>query len=261
MVLFAVPGVGAPDSRPSQAVAAPHPLVVADGREVRLISLGGTRTDALLARVALDIGGAVAAVEKFWGGDWPREIDIIATSSESQFISDTGLDPGGAWADIAAVAVSDSVDLDRHTATGQRIVFAPGAVAMGDEALRLVLTHELFHFAARADTALDAPRWLVEGTADFVARPPGPVPPAVATSGQLPTDGDLDMAGPARAVAYDRAWSFARFVADSYGIDGLRRLYADSCGPRHGDFAHAVEQALHIDLMDLRARWAQWLTR
>ncbi|EUA23932.1 peptidase MA superfamily protein [Mycobacterium xenopi 4042] len=38
-----------------------------------------------------------------------------------------------------------------------------GAAAMSDAALRIVLRHELFHYAARADTALDAPRWLTEG--------------------------------------------------------------------------------------------------
>ena len=53
----------------------------------------------------------------------------------------------------------------------ERIVFAPGAAAMSDAALRIVLRHELFHFATRADTASDAPRWLTEGVADFVARP------------------------------------------------------------------------------------------
>lgn len=34
---------------------------------------------------------------------------------------------------------------------------------MSATALRIVLTHELFHYAARVDTALDAPRWLTEG--------------------------------------------------------------------------------------------------
>jgi len=34
---------------------------------------------------------------------------------------------------------------------------------MSDSALRIVLTHELFHYAARVETALDAPHWLTEG--------------------------------------------------------------------------------------------------
>ena len=97
-----------------------------------------------------------------------------------------------------------------------------------------MLTHELFHYAARADTALDAPRWLTEGVADFVARPPAPVPAdALPVPLTLPSDADLDTPGPQRSLAYDRAWWFARFVADTYGAPKLRELYLATCGVGH----------------------------
>jgi hypothetical protein len=235
--------------------------VVGDGRIVRLISLGGDRTDGLLTRIAGAIGDAVGAVEKFWGTDWDHEIVVIATDTQAQFVAQAGLDPGGHWGDIAAVSVADHVDFAHHRATGQRLVFAPGAAAMSAGSLRIVLTHELFHLAARADTALEAPRWLVEGVADFVARPPTPLPPDAGADTALPNDADLDVAGPQRQRGYDRAWWFARFVADSYGVDALRRLYVEACGPGHGDFEAAVQRALGTDLAGLRARWARWLTR
>lgn len=245
---------------PTAAVPGPHPMVVGDGRTVRLISLGGTRTDGLLTRIEGQIGDAVAAVEKFWGTDWDRDIVVIATDSDTQFAAEARLDPRQPWTDIAAVSVADHVDLEHHRAGGQRIVFAPGASAMRDEALRIVLTHELFHLAARADTAPDASRWLVEGVADFVARPPAALPPDAAANRALPTDADLDTPGAQRSAGYDRAWWFARFVADSFGVDGLRRLYVAACGPGHADLATAVRQALGTDLADIRARWARWLT-
>ena len=103
---------------------------------------------------------AAEAVTAFWGPDWPRDILIVAAGSDAQFGSLAGGGP-----DIAA------------TTTAERIMFAPGAAAMSDAALRIVLRHELFHFAARADTAADAPRWLTEGVADFVGRPPTPPAP------------------------------------------------------------------------------------
>jgi hypothetical protein len=237
------------------------PPVVGDGRPVRMISLGGTRTDELLTRITSDMGGAVDAVERFWGTDWDREIIVIATDTEPQFVAQAGLDPNGRWSDIAAVSVADGVDFARHHADGQRIVVAPGAAAISDAALRIVVTHELFHFAARADTALDAPRWLVEGTADFVARPPTPLPAGAAAETTLPSSAELDEFGPQRAMGYDRAWWFARFVADTYGVESLRRLYVEACGPGHGDFATAARRALDTDLTELRARWAQWLNR
>ncbi|MGI9164037.1 MAG: hypothetical protein ACR2JI_14125 [Mycobacterium sp.] len=220
-----------------------------DGRAVELVSLGGPDTDPLLARVASAIEGAVAAVEQFWGTDWQRTIVVEATDSDTQFAARAHLDPNRQWTDIAAVAVADQVDPVRRTASGQRIVLAPGAAAMSDDALRIVLTHELFHFAARADTALDAPRWLTEGVADFVARSPEPLPKDAAQNTSLPDDAELDDPGPQRSAGYDRAWWFARFVADEFGVDALRRLYLRACGPGHGDF----------DMGTLQARWARWL--
>ena len=235
-------------------------LVVGEGRIVRLTGSGGARTDALLSRVRADMGDSVAAVERFWGTDWTPEIVVVATGSAAQFAAEARLDPRREWGDIAAVSVADEVDFDRRQAIGQRIVLAPGASGMTDSGLRIVLTHELFHLAARTDTALDAPRWLTEGVADFVARPPAPLPPGAALNTALPSDIELDSPGPDRSVGYDRAWWFARFVADSYGADGLRRLYIRACGPGHGNLDTAVRDALGTDLADLQAQWAGWLT-
>ena len=202
---------------------------------------------------------AVRDVERFWGSEWPREIVVVITDSDYRFVAEAGLDPRRKWTDIAAVTVTDSVDPGQRTASGRRIVLAPGAAAMSDESLRIVLTHELFHFAARADTAVDAPRWFVEGVADFVARRPEPVPASAAADTTLPSDAGLDDPGPQRSAGYDRSWWFARFVAEEFGDDGLLRLYRQACGPGHGDFATAVRDALGIDLGALQMRWAQWL--
>src|SRR5439155_24662023 len=98
-------------------------------------------------------------------------------------------------------------------------MFAPGAAAMSDASLRIVVRHELFHFASRARTAADAPRWLTEGVADFVGRPHTPRPPNAAELARIPTDAELSDPGPAGSLAYDRAWWFARYVADVYGTD------------------------------------------
>lgn len=258
--LIATLPAGHPPPAPP-AVSASEPAAHGDGRTIRSVSLGGARTDALLSRVDADLGGAVAAVEQFWGTDWPREILVVATDSDAQFAAQAHLDPHRQWSDIAAVAVADEVDLEKRQASGQRIVLAPGASGMSDSALRIVLAHELFHLAARTDTALDAPRWLTEGVADLVARPPTPIPAGAAANTALPTDAELDEPGPGRSAGYDRAWWFARFVADTYGVDGLRRLYARACGPGRAELPEAVRQALNTDLSELQARWAAWLNR
>lgn len=271
IVAAAVPFDAASDSRarpaqlvtpaPSRADAAARSLVIGD-RTVRLTSLGGPAADRLLSRVAADMGAAIGAVESFWGVDWSREISVVAARTDAEFRAAAGGGPASQWADIAAVTVVDRVDPAHRVAVAQRIVFAPGAANMTDSALRIVLTHELFHYAARTDTAADAPRWLTEGVADFVARPQTPVPPdALPIPLTLPADTDLDAPGPQRSLGYDRAWLFARFVADTYGAPKLRDLYVAGCGVGHVDGPTAVQDALGIDPAGLLVRWHQWLTR
>ena len=255
-------------ARPAQLVVPAHnhvsaaakTLVVRD-RTVRLLGFGGPVADRLLSRVASDMGPAVDAVEAFWGVDWSRDISVVAAASDEEFRLAAGGGPASQWADIAAVTVVDRVDPAHRVAVGQRIVFAPGAAKMSDSALRIVLTHELFHYAARADTALDASRWLTEGVADFVGRPHTPVPPdAVPVPLVLPSDAELDAPGAQRSLAYDRAWWFARFVADTYGAAKLRAFYLAACGVGHAAPLAPIHDVLATDPAGLLVLWHQWLT-
>jgi len=238
------PAAPAPAAAPTTSIAASSTIVVADGRTVELMSLGGPQTRPLLDRVSGEMDDAVRAVTAFWGADWPRNIVVVATGSDEQFRALAGGGP-----DIAAAT------------TGQRIVFAPGASAMSDDALRIVLRHELFHYAARSRTALDAPRWLTEGVADFVGRPaaPRPGPAQAANLAQLPTDADLDTEGATRSLAYDRAWWFTRYIADRYGTDTLRRLYEKACGPGHPGIETAISDTVGADMAEVLADWRRWL--
>ena len=242
--------VGRTETAPAgPAVAAPASLttptsastsqILRDGRTVRLIGLG-ERTEPLLRRISAQLNDAADAVTAFWGPGWPREIVVVAAGTDAQFA-----DVGGGDSHTAA------------TTTGQRIMFAPGATAMSEDSLRIVLRHELFHYAARDETAADAPRWLTEGVADFVARPQTPPPPDAA-SARIPTDAELS--GLDRAQAYDRAWWFSRFVADTYGTAALRALYVRACGHGHPDLAAAVHDTLGSDLAALLTGWRQWFT-
>jgi hypothetical protein len=242
-------------SPPSPPAAAPASLTTStaaattetlrDGRTVRLLNLAGPPEAPLLTRIAAEMNDAADAVTLFWGGDWPRSIVIVATGSDAEFATLAGAGP-----DVAA------------TTTAERITFAPGAAEMSDASLRIVVRHELFHYAARARTAADAPTWLTEGVADFVGRPATPRPPPDAADlAVLPTDPDLGSVGPQRSLAYDRAWWFSRFVADQYGVAALRGLYLRACAPGHPDAAAAVRETLGADLPAVVSRWRQWLTR
>ncbi|WP_018599497.1 hypothetical protein [Mycobacterium sp. 155] len=233
----------------SPTVSVPQPVtsvVLPDGRTAQLLGLGGARTAKLLGRLDTELGTAVAVVTAFWGADWPHDIVIVVAGSDDQF----RVLAGGAE-DIAA------------TTTAQRIMFAPDAANMSPSALRIVLRHELFHYAARARTAADAPRWLTEGVADYIGRPaealPGPA--RAAELAKLPTDAELDSIGADRSLAYDRAWWFSRYVADRYGPGTLRELYLRACGFGHPDVAEAVREVLGSDLAEVLAGWRRWLSR
>lgn len=243
----------------SQVSASTKSIVVGD-RTVRLLGLGGASSERLLSRVASDMGAAINAVEAFWGADWPREISVVAAGTDEEFRAAAGGGPAAQWADIAAATVSDRIDPARRVALGQRIVFAPGAATMSATSLRIVLTHELFHYASRADTVADAPRWLTEGVADFVGRPPTPVPREGLLPMTLPSDADLDVPGAPRSLAYDRAWWFARFVADTFGAPKLHDLYLATCGVRRADMATAAHDVLDTSEAGLLTGWRQWLT-
>jgi len=246
--------VGRPQAdQPHPVVAAPASLTTPtaaattqtldDGRTVHLVGLGGARTAPLLARIGAQMNDASKAVTAFWGPAWPRDVLIVAAGTDAEFGALAGGGP-----DIAA------------TTTAERMMFAPGAADMSDASLRIVLRHELFHFASRARTAGDAPRWLTEGVADFVARPPQPRPANAEQMAQLPTDAELSDPGPAGSRAYDRAWWFTRFVADAYGTETLRALYLRACAPGHPDAATAVHDTLGADLPTVLGRWRHWMS-
>jgi Domain of unknown function (DUF4157) len=256
-------------ARPAQVVTPVHAqvshvarqLTVGD-RRVRLLGPDVPAVDRLMSRIAADIGAAIEEVQAFWGTDWSREVSVVVAGSDEEFHAAAGGGPASGWADIAAVTVADRVDPAQRVSVGQRIVFAPGAAGMSESSLRIVLAHELFHYAARSDTALDAPRWLTEGVADFVARPRTAVPAdALPVPLMLPSDADLDAPGPQRSLAYDRAWWFARFVADTYGTAKLRDLYVATCGVKRADVPTALHDVLGDDAAIVLVRWHQWVTR
>lgn len=249
----ATPGVGSVGSSSADTTR-----VLAGGRILHLSDLGVAGATRLASDINSVMDTAVAAVQQFWGPDWPHDIVVVMTASAEQFSAEAAEGDPAQWSGIAAVTVADQVDAHHRVAVNPRIVLAPGAAAMPVQSLRLVLTHELFHYASRAYTAQDAPVWLAEGVADFVARAPTPIPVDARIQAQdFPVDADLEAPGPQRAQAYDRAWWFARFVAETYGTPALRDLYLAACGDGHPDFPTAAHRVLGVDVL---TAWRTWLS-
>lgn len=218
-------------------------------------------------RIATEFRPAVDAVVAFWGADWPHHVPVEVAATPEEFagaLRGTGV--AASFADVAAVAVATWVDPVRGVADGQRIVFAAGAYDMTDAALRLVLRHELFHFAARATTALDAPLWITEGVADYVARPASPTPSTldisstpstldISSGAAPPADAEFLGPEPARSQAYDAAWSFTTFLADEFGSAALRQFYVRAAGADHLDARAAAREVFGRELSELVTQW------
>ena len=173
---------------------------------------------------------------------------VVATASDEQFRALAG---GGS--DIAAATV------------GQRIVFAPGAAAMSDSALRIVLRHELFHYAARAEDRSGRAALAHRGRRRLrrqAGRRRGPARQRAAELAQLPSDADLDTAGATRSLAYDRAWWFSRFVADRYGTPTPAQAVRDGpAAPATQTSRRPCPRRLGADLGEVLAEWRRWLCR
>ncbi|GAB2914843.1 hypothetical protein GCM10027047_10880 [Rhodococcus aerolatus] len=214
---------------------------------------------------------AVGAVTGFWGPGWSQQAAVWVAGSPDELRALVGGPVSNA---SAAVTTADSVDRAAGTATGQRVVISPAALdRLTPVTAGVLLRHELSHAATRARTSEQAPLWLLEGVAQYVGyRGTGTtvavgaprVAALVAEYGppdQLPTDVDF-ASGPGVDVAYQLAWTFGAFVADTRGEDALRRLQA-AVGvlvtPTEAELDAAVTPVLGAPLAPARAEWGGWL--
>ena len=228
-------------------------------------------TEGTVRKVSDRLPAAVGAVDDFWGDDWRRRAAVIVTGSTGDFAELTRTESADVTV-AAAATIYASTDPAGRVVTGQRIVFAPGAAQLSPAALAVVLRHELFHVAARLDTAGDAPLWLTEGVAEYVGRyqasedftDAAPELAAEIAAGdvpeRLPTDAEFSVASEQARVAYQSAWSFAAFIADKYGRDKLREVYlAVARGGSTATTDAALSATLGVAAPRLISDWQKWL--
>lgn len=230
--------------------------------------------DELAGRVAGQLNSAVDAVSAVWGDSWPQRVAVVLPASSDEMSALVG--PHFAVDSIAAVAVSDAVDIADHTASGQRVVLNPdGAAELSQRALRVILRHEITHVATRAYTRDGAPLWMLEGFADYVGYGSSGVSlrqaaPDLATFVQRrgpplrpPGNARFDSGARRLDLSYQEAWSMCAFVAAEYGVDTLVQLYYRVAGAGHSSdqqLAGIVREVTGSDLDTLIAGWQAFLT-
>jgi len=230
-------------------------------------------SEAMARRVADELGPAVAAVTAVWGGDWARRVAVVLPATTEEMRAFVGPDfPVDA---VAAVAVADRVDTNRHTAQGQRVVLSPTeGASLSGQALRIVLRHEITHVATRAHTVDGSPLWLLEGFADYVGYRDSGVPLATAAPGlaarvltsgppeTLPSDADFLAGGAAIDLGYQQSYSLALFIGQRLGEATLVELYRRlaALGPALGERVDAVlRDVVRLDRAELVAGWQEYL--
>ncbi|GLY18640.1 hypothetical protein Kisp01_56540 [Kineosporia sp. NBRC 101677] len=178
-------------------------------------------------------------VDAIWGSTWADGAgqqtrlvvagDIQALAGLLKRANTDGL------AKTAAVTVGP-----KHSQADAVYINGPAFVELSDLGREVVLTHELVHVASRATGDWDAPTWLEEGFADYVAyRHTDLTPRQIAEAAldaplpqALPTKDDFDAAGSNAAVSYGRSWVAVMLLAERLGGDAAMKSFYERTAHR-----------------------------
>jgi hypothetical protein len=198
--------------------------------------LGHPGSELIMREIAEGIDAAVPRVTGVWG-PWGERVVALVPNDQEEL--DRVLGGTTDLSRIAAVATAELTDVDDgYHAVGNRVLVNPPNFAkLGRLGRQVVLTHETTHVATRQATGPDAPTWLVEGLADYVAYLDVPVPVASAAReteiaiqegrvpDRLPADADFDGANPDLPMAYETSWLAVRLLVDTHGLERTLAFY------------------------------------
>jgi len=139
-----------------------------------------------------------------------------------------------------------------------------------DEVVQRIIAHELTHQVLFAQ-GLEDP-WLHEGIATYESGRVTPlgehwtagryapvVQEAVRRHDDLPLEAlpsFEDLPDDQVRLAYAQSWSVVSYAVERYGLEGLRRLVAQTIA--HGDLAAGLRVGLGVDLADFQEGWRQY---
>ncbi|MGQ0838618.1 basic secretory protein-like protein [Actinokineospora sp.] len=246
------------DFGPCQVTTTAHGLVLAH-----------PGSQPMVDRLVRELDSSVRSVTQVWGAEWPQRVALFLPDSPTEMRAMVG--PDFPVESVVAVAIADRVDTAAGTATGQRVVLSPmGSRALSVASLRVVLRHEITHVAARVATVDGSPMWLLEGFADYVgyrdsgiglaqgapdlarmvreSGPPGALPEDRSFRGK---DRELDL-------AYQQAWSIARFLAERFGEAKLVETYRALAGAgpvSAGETDDLLRRSVGLDRAGVLREW------
>ena len=204
---------------------------------------------------------AVDHVESTLGGTHRLVVEVPADAAALHRVLDADDD---AYASIAAITAP--VDGTQAPRSPVHVFLNPGVFDKLDHtAAQVVMTHEAVHATTGASLVQDAPLWLVEGFADYVALRRISLPPS-RTSAQiiaqvkksglpsaLPAASDFNTAATHLGAAYEAAWLVCRTLADKGGERALITFYDDVLAGT--EVAPALRRGFGWSEADLLAAW------
>lgn len=251
------------------------PITVTRSSRSFIMSTSSAPQDELAARV--DRGAQ--AVDAVWGDQWPRTVVIVVPEDQDQMASLLGRSGEDGLDNIAAVTTGE-IGLAHSGIGADRVIVNPqGFVGLDATGVQIVLTHELTHVATRSSGTGDAPLWLSEGFADYVAykgtglstwQRAGDLLGQV-RQGQIPTRlpgaAEFDPASGNLAPAYSGAYLAVQLLVDQHGEQRVVELYrtvigadiADGGTARPVPVEEAMPQLLHVDVATFEKQWVDYL--
>jgi hypothetical protein len=241
------------------------PLTAGQSAPVTVLAGSGQPVDRWLG-VARSAGAAVQRALPAGVSDWAGEVVLEVPATPADFAAVLG-QPADRYAGIAAVAYQVG-DGDRPPL---RVVVNPrSATLVTADQLTEIMRHELVHVATRSPES-PAPLWAVEGLAEWVALRGEPGGASVGTAdllaavrrdgppAALPGDETFAAGRDELNRAYAEAWLACRYVAETYSVADLGRLYAELDRGRSLD--QASQAVLGADAQTMTAGWRRYLVQ
>ncbi len=228
-----------------------------------------------VARLVLDeTAAARVAMGAHWTLPWSGKVPLIIPRDERELreLLHVTFDLSTF---VAFATATPWEELGEFRLTGARVVLnTERFLTRPSETRRRILAHELLHVATRPHAGPAMPAWVEEGLAQRLGEQDSTTGTDLLTAvtaqgfaGVPPEDAAFTRGPPDRIfLSYQLAWSFADFLADSYGETALARFYAalgrGSVG-KPGRVHYHVDRSARLvfgaPLRELEAAWARRL--
>lgn len=199
--------------------------------------------------------------------------NAIVTASQKAATAVRALDPHSTKNPLLVIVPRDDAEFEKYTGekvasqlantvtSGNRlpyVVMAPWTVKNANSLMtQETLAHEAFHALTLEKLATERPLWLLEGWAEYVGQRTVPQAPHKREDISPHVPSDEELRGTDAADAYYAAFTFARYLRDTYGHDKVMAFYTKAVTT--GDSLESLlREYFGHGLTQLENQYARW---